>query len=152
MTRTLTPLVGIGLLATAALIGGCGSVDKAGGEPPPHPRVLRLANFNPTPAELEPYAREVARLSKGRLQIECANDWRKDHPRGEAGVIEDVRTGKVDLGWVGARAFKPKGIAAFDPLIAPFEVTNYATEEKVLRSPVAAEMLGEVDKAGVHGV
>ena len=142
------------LLGAALLLAGCGGVDtdKAGGAAAREVRVLRLANSNPAPGELEPFAREVERASHGRLRIEFVNGWREGEPDAEPGVLDDVRAGKVDLAWVGARAFKAEGVRAFDPLVAPFEVTDYATEEKVLASPIAAEMLDAVDKAGVRGV
>ena len=129
------------LSAGALLLAGCGGVDtdKAGGAAGREVRVLRLANFNPAPGELEPFAREVERASHGRLRIEFVNDWRKGEPDAEPGVLDDVRAGKVDLAWVGARAFKAEGVRAFDPLVAPFAVTDYATEEKVLTSPIAAD-------------
>ena len=111
-----------------------------------------LPTSTPAPGELEPYARAVERASNGRLRIEFVNDWRKGEPDAEPGVLDDVRAGKVDLAWVGARAFKAEGVRAFDPLVAPFAVTDYATEEKVLTSPIAGEMLDAVDKAGVRGV
>ena len=140
--------------AGALLLVGCGGVgtDKAGGAAARDVRVLRLANFNPVPGELEPFAAAVERASHGRLRIEFVNDWRKGEPNAEPGVFDDVRAGKVDLAWVGARAFKAEGVSTFDPLVAPFVVTDYATEEKVLTSPIAATMLDAVDKAGVEGV
>jgi TRAP-type C4-dicarboxylate transport system substrate-binding protein len=142
------------LLGAALLLAGCGGgeTDKAGGAAGREPRVLRLANFNPVPGELEPFAREVERASQGRLRIEFVNDWRKGEPDAEPGVLDDVRAGKVDLAWVGARAFKAEGVRALDPLVAPFEVMDYATEAKVLGSPIAGEMLDAVDKVGVRGV
>jgi TRAP-type C4-dicarboxylate transport system substrate-binding protein len=114
--------------------------------------VLRLANFNSDPFELEPFAREVERASRGRLRIEFANAWRRGESDAEAGVLDDVRDGRVDLAWVGARAFRAEGVSAFDALIAPFEVTDYATERRVLTSPVARTMLDAVGAAGVMGV
>ena len=138
------------LLGAASLLAGCGGVgtDKAGGAAGREDRVLRLANFNSDPGELEPFARAVERASDGRLRIEFVNGWRKGEPDAEPGVLDDVRAGKVDLAWVGARAFRAEGVRALDPLIAPFSVPDYATEEKVLRSPIAGEMLDAVDEGG----
>ena len=52
----------------------------------------------------------------------------------------------------GRARFTAEGVRAFDPLVTPFAVTDYATEEKVLTSPIAAEMLDAVEQAGVRGV
>src|SRR5215204_105173 len=114
----------IGLMASLGvtlLLAGCGGAgtDKAGGAAAGEVRVLRLANANGEPAELEPYARAVERASNGRLRIEFVNDWRKGEPNAEPGILDDVRAEKVDLAWVGARAFKAEGVSALDPLVAP---------------------------------
>jgi TRAP-type C4-dicarboxylate transport system substrate-binding protein len=143
------------LLGTAAVVvAGCGGAtsDKAGGDAARQPRILRLANANSGPGELESYARAVDRASHGRLRIEFVNQWRRGEPDAEPGILSDVRAGKVDLAWVGARAFHAEGVGAFDPLIAPFEVTNYATEQRVLAGPLGGVMLDTVGKTGVQGV
>lgn len=141
------------LAAAAALLAGCGGqpTDKAGGKGG-DVRVLRLANANDQPDELAAYAQEVKRISGGRLRIEFANNWRSGTADSEPGILDDVRAGKVDLAWVGARSFKAEGVKEFDPLIAPFEVTDYDTEQRVLADPVAREMLDAVDTIGVQGV
>src|SRR4051812_4407268 len=103
MTRSILILAG-----AAALLAGCGGggSDKAGGSGG-NVHVLRLANANEEPGELEAYAREVNRLSDGRVRIEFVNDYRRDAKDADAepGIIADVRAGKIDLAWVGARAF-----------------------------------------------
>jgi len=151
---SLSRTVFVAFVGGAGLLAGCGGAapDKAGGGAGRAARVLRLANFNPEPGELEPFAREVARASHGRLRIEFVNGWREGESNAEPGVLDDVRTGKVDLAWVGARAFTAEGVRALDPLVAPFAVTDYATEQTLLASPIAAEMLDAVAKAGVRGV
>ena len=60
----------VAILAATALLVGCGGqpADKAGGKGG-DVRVLRLANGNDQPGELAAYAREVKRLSGGRLVI-----------------------------------------------------------------------------------
>ena len=150
VTRHL--LAAVAVLALG-LVSGCGgeSSDKAGGKGG-DVRVLRLANANAEPGELAAYAEEVERVSDGRLKIEFLNDYRRSAEDAEPGILDDVRAGKVDLAWVGARAFAAEGVDAFDPLIAPFQVTDYETEQQVLADPAAREMLDAVDEAGVQGV
>jgi TRAP-type transport system periplasmic protein len=154
MSRSFSPVVLAALVAVAALAGACGHAtsDKAGGATSREVRVLRVANANPAAGELEPYARAVERASGGRLRIEFVNGWRQGEPDAEPGILDDVRAGKVDLAWVGARAFRAEGVTAFDALVAPFVVSDYATEEAVLKSAIAGKMLDAVGKAGVQGV
>jgi TRAP-type C4-dicarboxylate transport system substrate-binding protein len=144
----------VALVSVAAWLAACGHAEsnKAGGDIGRKPRVMRLLNFNSSPGELEPYARAVESASKGRLRIEFVNGWRGRDPDAEPGVLDDVRAGKADLAWVGARAFRAEGVTVFDALIAPFAVTDYATEEAVVRSSMARELLDAVGEAGVKGV
>src|SRR3954454_14939698 len=106
MTRSILILAG-----AAALLAGCGGggSDKAGGSGG-NVHVLRLANANGEPGELEAYAREVKRISDGRLVIKFVNDYRRGAADPEPGIIADVRNDKIDLAWVGARAFKAEGV------------------------------------------
>src|SRR3954454_12814679 len=143
MTRSILILA-----AAAALLAGCGGgSDKAGGSGG-EVDVLRLANANDEPGELEAYAREVKRVSGGHVRIEFVNEYRhdSDDTDPEPGIIADVRSGKIDLAWVGARALRAQGVSALDPLIVPFAVTDYDTEQRVLADPVARTMLGAVDR------
>jgi TRAP-type C4-dicarboxylate transport system substrate-binding protein len=142
------------LAVLAGPLAGCGQVevDKTGGAAARETRVLRLANANDNPLEMQAYADAVVRASDGRLRIEFANNWRSGDPDYEAGIFDDVRAGKVDLAWVGVRAMRAEGVSELDPLIAPFAVTDYATERTVLRSRVAATMLDGVRASGVEGV
>jgi TRAP-type C4-dicarboxylate transport system substrate-binding protein len=114
--------------------------------------VLRLANANDQPYELEAFAREVRSVSNGRLRIEFVNNWRSSTRDAEPGILDDVRAGKVDLAWVGARAFRAAGVTAFDPLIAPFAVTDYEAERRVLTGPIGKRMLEGADGGGVRAI
>lgn len=154
MTRPTPRAIVTSLLAAALALNACGdgATDKAGGDAGEGVQVLRLANANDQPYELEAFAREVRSVSNGRLRIRFVNAWGSRTSDAEPGILDDVRAGKVDLAWVGARAFRAAGVTALDPLIAPFAVTDYDSEQRVLSSPVTGRMLGAVDAAGVHGV
>jgi TRAP-type C4-dicarboxylate transport system substrate-binding protein len=142
-------------VALATFAAGCGGApsDKAGGARGAV-RVLRLANANTVPGPLAAYADEVERESDGRLRIAFINDYRREvnDADAEPGIIADVRAGKIDLAWVGARALKAQGVSELDPLIAPFAVTDYNTEQRVLLGPLAHTMLDAVDRIGVRAV
>jgi TRAP-type C4-dicarboxylate transport system substrate-binding protein len=152
MTRTWT----IGLVvATAVVAGGCslgGGSDKAGGANRSHAVVLALANHEEAGGDLEDFAREVKRLSKGSLRIEFKNRWRLREVDYERRTIEDVGDGKVDLGKIGARAFDTAGVRSLQPLVAPFAVDSYALQRRVLRSALPARMLRGVGRLDVVGI
>ena len=60
------------LLAVVAVLAGCGSsgFDKAGGSQQRRPVVLTLANFNGITGELDGFANNVWRLSRGAMRID----------------------------------------------------------------------------------
>ena len=134
----------------AALAPGCANTaDKAGGEG--EPRVLGLANANFQPDELQVFADEVERRSNGALRIAFANEWRRDEVGAERGIVDDVKAGKAELGWVGARAFPALGVHEFDALLAPLLVDDYALEQEAIER-LGQQMLDGVEALGVQPV
>jgi TRAP-type C4-dicarboxylate transport system substrate-binding protein len=136
-----------------AACSGSGS-DKAGGADGAEPRVLTLAN--PTggtpPAQLSSWAEQVSRLSGGTLTIEFENEWRSGEPHYEARTLEDVKTGKVDMAWIGARVFDTVGVESFQALVAPLLIDSYDLEGKVFEEGIPEQMLegvGELDLVGI---
>ena len=149
MTRRLTYI----LLATA-LLGGCGgsSTDRTGKKEQGRVTVLTFGNANFAPGELQPFADEVARLSGGHVRIRFVNDYRNGQLDQEKGLMEDVRAGKLDLGWAGARAFDLVGDTAFEAFQAPLLIDSYEAERAVLRSPVPAAALKTLEPLGLDGI
>src|SRR3954471_5137934 len=122
------------LMTVMAACAGCGSTteDKAGGTRPGHPLVLTLASGNDQPLEVQAFADAVARESHGTLRIRFRNAWRRGRADYEHALIGDVRAGRADLGWVGARAWDDVGVRSLDALGAPFLVDDYALEQRVV--------------------
>jgi TRAP-type C4-dicarboxylate transport system substrate-binding protein len=148
MNRTLTCL-----LVAAALLSACGSsTDRTGKPAQGRVTVLTFGNVNYAPGELQPFADEVGRLSGGHMRIRFLNDYRKGQVDQEKGVIDDVRAGKLDLGWAGARAFDRVGDTAFEAFQAPLLIDSYEAERAVLRSPVPAAALKTLEPLGVDGI
>jgi TRAP-type C4-dicarboxylate transport system substrate-binding protein len=143
------------LVALAAtLTAGCfgGSSGKAGGGGEKHTIVLTLANPDGQLRDLAEYVQTVDRLSKGSLRIRVESKWRSREIDYDRGTIADVRGGKVDLAKIGVRSFDTLGVRNFQPLMAPFLVDTLGLEAKILRSPLAAQMLSGADGLGVEGL
>ena len=132
--------------------GGSGS-DKAGGTDKGKPRVLTLANvIGEPPAQLTSWAEQVGLLSDGTLTIEFENGWRAGDAHYEVGTLDDVKAGKVDLAWVGARAFDRAGVMSFQALVAPLLIDSYDLQAKVFEQGIPEQMLegvGELDLVGI---
>jgi TRAP-type C4-dicarboxylate transport system substrate-binding protein len=138
-------------VAAAGCFGGGGS--KVGGASAKHTVVLTMASqLRGQPAQLERFAGEVERLSGGTMRIDFKQDWRAGDLRQERDTISDVRSDKVDLAWVGARAWDWVGVTSFDALVAPFLIDGYPLEQRVFERGIPQRMLGDVSRAGVVGI
>jgi TRAP-type C4-dicarboxylate transport system substrate-binding protein len=119
----------------------------------PDPIVLTFASFTePVPQPLQVFAEEVARRSDGTMRIEFKWPWRPGDPNAERGTIEDVKAGKVDMAWVGARVFGTLDVTSFQGLLAPLLVDSYDLQEKVFESGIPTSMLDGVEELGVVGI
>jgi TRAP-type transport system periplasmic protein len=153
--RLIWYAAGAVLAAMAIPLAACAgsSSDKAGGVDEVAPRVLTMANPTDDRApQLESWAEEVSRLSGGTLAIEFKDRWRLGEPRFEAGTLEDMVAGKVDMAWVGARAFDTVGVTSFQALVAPMLIDSYDLEAKVFEQGIPERMLegvGELDLVGI---
>ena len=156
--RRTTQWAGVAVLAGLAMaITACSSSgsDKAGGggTDEAKPRVLTMANPNDDRGpQLEAWAEEVRRLSGGTLAIKFKDAWRIGEPRYEAGTLEDMRAGKVDIGWVGARAFDTVGVTSFQALVAPLLIDSYDLEAKVFEQGIPERMLEDVSELDLVGI
>lgn len=70
----------------------------------------------------------------------------------EQDIVRAVADGSIDLGWVGARAFRELGVSALDPLVAPMLLESAAAQRAVLESDLPATMLAELEPLGVSGL
>lgn len=153
--RLIRYAAGAVLAAMAIPLAACAgsSSDKAGGAGKQKPVVLTFASFtSDIQPPLQVFAEEVVRRSDGTLRIEFKTDWRAGDSDAERGTIEDVRAGKVDMAWVGARVFDRLGVRSFQALLAPLLVDNYELEGRVFESGIPTTMLDGVEELGIAGV
>ena len=115
--------------------------------------MLEFASFTgDIPPQLQEFAAEVARRSGETLRIEFEPEWRAGDPNAERGTIEDVKAGKADMAWVGARVFDRLDVTSFQALLAPLLVDSYELEGQVFESGIPTNMLEGVEKLGVVGI
>lgn len=154
-TRRITQWAAVAVLTGLALaLAACSASgsDKAGGVEEQEPVVLKFASItSDIQAPLQVFAQEVARRSDGTLRIEF-KPWRPGDPNAERGTIEDVKAGKVDMAWVGARAFDTLDVTSFHALLAPLLVDSYDLQGQVFESGIPASMLEGVEELGVVGI
>jgi TRAP-type C4-dicarboxylate transport system substrate-binding protein len=142
----------LAIAATALTACGGSDGDKAGGADKANPRVLTMAAPSGGKGQMTVFADEVRRLSEGTLEIRFKERWRVGEPLYEAGTLEDVKAGEVDMAWVGARAFDTVGVKSFQALLAPLLVDSYALEAKVFEEGIPNEMLETVENLDLVGI
>ena len=154
-TRRFIPWALAAVVTTSAIgLTACGGSDgdKAGGASKADPHMLTLAAPSGGKEQMTVFADEVRRLSDGTLEITFAERWRLGEPLYEAGTLQDVKAGKVDMAWVGARAFDTVGVKSFQALLAPLLVDSYALEAKVFEKGIPNEMLEAVEELDLVGI
>jgi TRAP-type C4-dicarboxylate transport system substrate-binding protein len=149
MSRAALLALSLALVALAAAGCGTGSPsDKAGGREQ-QTTVLRMANAIGGTDELGPFLSELERLSRGAIRIDVKSSWRLGQVNYETGLIRDVRAGKAEIGWAGARAWDSLGVTSFDALDAPFLIDTYGLEQEVVQSSMTAQMLSRLGELGL---
>jgi hypothetical protein len=146
--RAVALLAGLVLVASAACEAS--GLNKAGGNQARQTVVLTLASPSGISGDLDGFVAQVRRLSAGTMRIDIKSRWRIHQVDFGTGLIGDVRTGKADLGVVGAEVWDSVGVSSFRALDTPFLVDSYALQDRVVRNPMMGEMLqgAAVGRAG----
>jgi TRAP-type C4-dicarboxylate transport system substrate-binding protein len=144
--------VAAALTVAATACGGSGG-DKAGGRHPEarNPLVLTLAVHDPSWGAAE-FADAVEKRSGGSIVIDAETTPWMNSIDWEQRTVEEVRSGRVDLGIVGARVWDTLGVRSFQALLTPFLVDSLELERRVLEGPLAVRMLVRLEDAGVVGI
>jgi TRAP-type transport system periplasmic protein len=155
--------IGRGVAATAAvavmvtMAAGCGgktAADQAVGSSGSEAKVLKFAQANEgdPPAQLAAWAKTVEERSGGLMRIEFSNGWRIGEGSFEKDTIDDVRAGKIDGAWVGARAFDTVGVNSFQALLAPLLVDSHDLQGKVFQAGLPEQMMTGLDQVDLAGI
>jgi TRAP-type C4-dicarboxylate transport system substrate-binding protein len=145
------------VVVALTMVTGCsGAVptDKAGGGGGVQTRVLKFAqpNHGNPPSQLVAWARAVEVQSGGTVRIEFTDGWRNGEATYESGTIDDVKAGKVDGAWVGARVFDTIGVNSFQALLAPLLVDSQDLQSKVFEAGIPDQMMAGLDKVDLAGI
>jgi TRAP-type C4-dicarboxylate transport system substrate-binding protein len=136
----------------AAGCGGGKDVDRTGRPADTRPVTLTLANHETDPSDVAKWTEAVERLSHGSLKIDVSNGWRNDEPNYDKGIIGDVRSGKVPLAKVAARAYDEVGVTSFDPLLAPLLIDSTPLAAAVVGGPIGDRALRGTERLRLVGL
>jgi TRAP-type C4-dicarboxylate transport system substrate-binding protein len=138
------------LVAAAALaMAGC-SVNKVGQVADPSVTLEALSALSVD--DTSDFVKELEADSGGALNVDIRPSTRMGMPDAEAGVIDDVRGGRADIGMVGSRGLDFVGVTSYDALTAPFLIDSYDLLERVLNSEVVDEMAAGLSPIGLVGL
>jgi TRAP-type C4-dicarboxylate transport system substrate-binding protein len=102
---------------------------------------------------VQDFVTRLVEISRGALRIEVIDEWgggaRTD---AEGEVVDAVRTGKADLGWVGTRVLDTLGVRSFQALTAPMLIDSHAVQRAVIGSDIPDRMLKGLDNLSLTGL
>ena len=146
-------------VALALAMAGCSAAsgtpgDKAGGSTSTVTLVMGVTDpqGRPTTPTIEFFANQVAELSAGSIRLDVSWNAGEGSTDPEQAIARRVKSGALDLGWIGSRAWDTEGVATLQALQAPFLITNNELLGAVVTSPMADEMLAGLKTAEVEGL
>jgi len=118
----------------------------------PSPLILRLAEIHPpeyptTQGDRE-FARQVAALSRGRIQVEVYDNGVLGE---ELAVLEQIRFGGIDLARVSVASVQP-ALPRLAALFLPYLYDNDDHLWRVLAGPVGRGLLEDLEGGGLVGI
>jgi TRAP-type C4-dicarboxylate transport system substrate-binding protein len=150
--RAAAAVLLVPLIAAAGCKAGAAS-DRAGGAAVE----LTLSTIDDVNGNGQAYGPQafvdaLAKVSGGRIHVTVQKEYGDGAPDAESRMVKAIASGDVDGGWPSTRAFAAAGIAGLEPVEAPMTIASYAAEKDLVRSPVAASLLGRLGGSGVVGL
>jgi TRAP-type C4-dicarboxylate transport system substrate-binding protein len=155
VTKLAGAFMGTTAVFAAISLAACGSGQASkSGAVTVKKTILRLQVTDAVDADRDFLVKDVARISHGALQVEVASTAAYDStdPAKEAQLVTDLRSGKVDFGYVGARDFAAAGSTDFQAVDAPFVITTSTASQQFAASALATKYLGGLQSLGVVGI
>jgi TRAP-type transport system periplasmic protein len=90
------------------------------------------------------FAESVARHSDGTVRVTVGNAYPSILPATELKLAKALEAGRVDAGYLPARAWSTAGVREFGALLAPFVVTTDKAAQALATSPVAHDVLASL--------
>jgi len=152
--RAVRPWAALAVIA-ALMAAGCSAAgtSKSGGAPETAPNgtvTLTFASADPLPVDMT-FATLVAKNSGGHLKLRTV--YYNARATGvDQTVAAALRSGKLDVGDVGSRAWESLGVTAFRAYQDPFLVTSRELLDKAVTGRVAAGVLATLRPVKITGL
>lgn len=137
-----------------ALCAGCNSTPVAKtGAPASRQITLRMLMPEGGDPQGNYFVQAVERLSKDRLKVVIdADSYTSSDPAQEARVVQGLRDGRGDLGFITARNWASDGDPGFQAVMTPFALTTLGATVRLSTGPVAGTLLNGLEARGVVGL
>jgi TRAP-type C4-dicarboxylate transport system substrate-binding protein len=128
------------LLAGGLAASGSASADKSGAR---GDRRVTLTLEMPDAGDTlgVAFADAVARESGGSVRVKVGHGYSSFLPANELKLAKALEAGRVDMGYLAARAWSSAGVRPFDALLAPFVVTTDTAAQALAAGPIARDVL-----------
>ncbi|HWH14681.1 MAG TPA: TRAP transporter substrate-binding protein, partial [Miltoncostaeaceae bacterium] len=124
-------------VAGAVVLGAAGAANAAEQQQNVELRLAYVTTSqHPYGVAVDYFAREVRRLSNGRITITT----RPSYPQAEPNLLADVRAGTFEMATISTAIWDGAGINSFQALQAPFLVNGYALERQIIAGPTGRRM------------
>jgi C4-dicarboxylate-binding protein DctP len=157
-SRSRSAVAAVGV-AFALAMAGCSAAsgspgDKAGGSTSTVTLAMGVTDpkGRPTTPTIEFFVNQVAELSKGSIRLDVSWNAGEGTTDPEQAIARRVKSGALDLGWIGSRAWDTEGVTSLQALQAPFLITDNKLLSAVVSSPMATDMLAGLKAADVEGL
>ena len=97
---------------------------------------------------LDQFIKDVSKASGGKIAITGLPNYQG----GDVPLLQDVKSGAVEMASVSSAVWGTQGVTCFDALQALGLITRYDLEKQVISGPIGTSMLGCTSAAGVHGL
>lgn len=133
------------VIACAASVGlaACGSDGDSTGTAGNDGAVSLRIGYVTTPQHpyglaIQKFKEEVEKASDGKITINTLPGASQGN---DVTLLDDVSGGSIEMAGVSAAVWDNKGVNVFQPLMAPFVITNYGLSETVLGGEIGQKML-----------
>ena len=132
----------LGAVALSAGLAACGGDDASSDGSASTGAVNLRLGYVTTPQHpygiaLEVLKKEVEAAGAGTLTVELIPNY----TGGDSKLLDDVSGGTVEMAAVSTAIWDTKGVNVFQPLQAPFLITNYGLDQSIIGGPVGTAML-----------
>lgn len=150
--RSVPFVILLALAACGSDASGAVTESKSGGDAAPTTITIvsSQGSGTPTAAPLEEFATQVEELSGGSLKADVRYD---EHDGQDVPMIDDLRSGVVDMAVVPARAWSAADVDTFSALQLPFLIQSESQLVAVARdTEITDQVMGGLTPLGLTGL